>query len=148
METLYNHSPFLKKVNERFKKAIPKPDPKKKDTTNNKKKPAASGSAAGKNGKNGKEEAKLPKNKNAFEKELKLLPDSTFTVSHNKKSKRLMVSAKTKDGRSYPIKYKVVDQNKISIKGVDSTTIKLTVVAKPPLDNEAGIRLHSLPLVC
>ena len=136
METLYNHSPFLKKVNERFKKAIPKPDPKKKDTTNNKKKPAASGSAAGKNGKNGKEEAKLPKNKNAFEKELKLLPDSTFTVSHNKKSKRLMVSAKTKDGRSYPIKYKVVDQNKISIKGVDSTTIKLTVVAKPPLDNE------------
>ena len=136
METLYNHSPFLKKVNERFKKAIPKPDPKKKDTTNNKKKPAASGSAAGKNGKNGKEEAKLPKNKNAFEKELKLLPDSTFTVSHNKKSKRLMVSAKTKDGRTYPIKYKVVDQNKISIKGVDSTTIKLTVVAKPPLDNE------------
>ena len=133
METLYNHSPFLKKVNERFKKAIPKPDPKKKDTNNNKKKPAASGSAAGKNG---KEEAKLPKNKNAFEKELKLLPDSTFTVSHNKKSKRLMVSAKTKDGRSYPIKYKVVDQNKISIKGVDSTTIKLTVVAKPPLDNE------------
>ena len=136
METLYNHSPFLKKVNERFKKAIPKPDPKKKDTTNNNKKPAASGSAAGKNGKNGKEEAKLPKNKNAFEKELKLLPDSTFTVSHNKKSKRLMVSAKTKDGRTYPIKYKVVDQNKISIKGVDSTTIKLTVVAKPPLDNE------------
>ena len=136
METLYNHSSFLKKVNERFKKAIPKPDPKKKDTTNNKKKPAASGSAAGKNGKNGKEEAKLPKNKNAFEKELKLLPDSTFTVSHNKKSKRLMVSAKTKDGRTYPIKYKVVDQNKISIKGVDSTTIKLTVVAKPPLDNE------------
>ena len=138
METLYNHSPFLKKVNERFKKAIPKPDPKKKDTNNNKKKPAASGSAAGKNGKNGKEEAKLPKNKNAFEKELKLLPDSTFTVSHNKKSKRLMVSAKTKDGdgRTYPIKYKVVDQNKISIKGVDSTTIKLTVVAKPPLDNE------------
>ncbi len=133
METLYNHSPFLKKVNERFKKAIPKPDPKKKDTNNNKKKPAASGSAAGKNG---KEEAKLPKNKNAFEKELKLLPDSTFTVSHNKKSKRLMVSAKTKDGRTYPIKYKVVDQNKISIKGVDSTTIKLTVVAKPPLDNE------------
>ena len=133
METLYNHSPFLKKVNERFKKAIPKPDPKKKDTTNNKKKPAASGSAAGKNG---KEDAKLPKNKNAYEKELKLLPDSTFTVSHNKKSKRLMVSAKTKDGRTYPIKYKVVDQNKISIKGVDSTTIKLTVVAKPPLDNE------------
>ena len=67
---------------------------------------------------------------------MKLLPDSTVTVAHNKKSKRLMVSAKTKDGRSYPIKYKVVDQNKISIKGLDSTTIMLSVVAKPPLDDE------------
>ena len=28
METLYNHFPFLKKANERFKKAIPKPQPK------------------------------------------------------------------------------------------------------------------------
>ena len=140
METLYNHIPFLKKVNERFKKAIPKPDPKKKDT---KKKD----SKAGKSGKDDKgdnassssnknEQARLPKNKNAYEKELKLLPDTTFTVSHNKKSKRLIVTAKTKDGRTYPIKYKVVDQNKISIKGTDSTTIKLTVLAKPALENE------------
>ncbi len=132
METLYNHSPFLKKVNERFKKAIAKPDPKKKTA----KKPASSGSAAGKN----TEESRLPKNKNAFQKELRLLPDTTITVSHNKKSKRLIVTAKTKEGHSYPIKYKVVDQNKISIKGVDSTTIMLSVVAKPALDNEKWYR--------
>ena len=144
METLYNHSPFLKKVNERFKKAIPKPDPKKKTAAKNSK-TATTGKDAkdGKGvpgsstaGKNTKEEAQLPKNKNAFQKELRLLPDTSFTVSHNKKSKRLIVTAKTKDGRSYPIKYKVVDQNKISVKGVDSTTIMLTVVAKPALDNE------------
>ncbi|MBQ4387041.1 MAG: cell surface protein SprA, partial [Prevotella sp.] len=143
METLYNHFPFLKKANERFKKAIAKPDPKKKAAAKNSKTTAKDGkdgkdgktvpgsSAAGK-----KEAAQLPKNKNAFQKEVKLLPDSTVTVAHNKKSKRLMVSAKTKDGRSYPIKYKVVDQNKISIKGLDSTTIMLSVVAKPPLDDE------------
>ena len=141
METLYNHSPFLKKANERFKKAIAKPDPKKKTATKNSKtdatgkdgKPVPGSSPAGKNG---KEEAALPKNKNAFQKEVTLLPDTTITVAHNKKSKRLVVSAKTKDGRSYPIKYKVVDQNKISIKGLDSTTIMLSVVAKPPLDDE------------
>ena len=143
METLYNHFPFLKKTNERFKKAIAKPDPKKKAAAKNSKTTAKDG----KDGKDGKtvpgsstagkkEAAQLPKNKNAFQKEVKLLPDSTVTVAHNKKSKRLMVSAKTKDGRSYPIKYKVVDQNKISIKGLDSTTIMLSVVAKPPLDDE------------
>lgn len=133
METLYNHSPFLKKVNDRFKKAIPKPTPKKKTSSTNK-------TATGKNGKNSKENAQLPRNKNAFQKELVLLPDSIITVTHNKKSKRLIVTAKTKDGRSYPVKYKVVDLNKISIKGVDSTTIKLTVVAKPPLENEGWYR--------
>ena len=139
METLYNHSPFLKKVNERFKKAIPKPQPKKNDKKN-----VPSGSSAGKDKAAGKdkdkskakETAALPKNKNAFEKEVKLLPDSTITVAHNKKSKRLVVTAKTKDGRTYPIKYKVVDQNKISIKGKDSVAVKVTVLAKPPLENE------------
>ena len=133
METLYNHFPFLKKANERFKKAIPKPTKKNDKTSKNN---------TGKNGKanatdkNSKEEKKLPKNKNAFEKELKLLPDSTITVAHNKKSKRLIVTAKTKDGRTYPIKYKVVDQNKISIKSKDSAVVKLTVLAKPSLENE------------
>ena len=68
------------------------------------------------------------------------MPDTTITVAHNKKSKRLVVTAKTKDGRSYPIKYKVVDQNKIRIKSNDSTTIKLTVLAKPPLDDERWYR--------
>ena len=134
LETLYNHSPFLKKVNERFKKAIPKPQPKKKK--------ASSGSPTEKKGKDvkddakSKEEAALPKNKNSFQKELKLFPDSAITVSHGKKSKRLIVTAKTKDGKSYPIKFKVEDQNKIVIKGKDSVDIKLTVTAKPPLENE------------
>ena len=130
METLYNHSPFLKKVNERFKKAIPKPQPKKKDT----KKKAPGDSAAGK--KDSKEESQLPKNKNSYQQEVKLFPDSVITISHGKKSKRLIVTAKTKDGKSYPVKFKVVDQNKITVKGKDTVDVKLTVTAKPPLENE------------
>ena len=149
METLYNHFPFLKKTNERFKKAIPKNTKKtnnskntkntkdNKDSKNNKdakdskdtKKPASSGSPAGK-------KDALPKNKNAYQREIALVPDSTFTITHNKKSKHLIVTAKTKDGKTYPVKFKVVDQNKISIKGKDSVSLKLSVVPKPPVDKE------------
>ena len=125
METLYNHFPFLKKANERFKKAIPKAP----------KKPAKSAKPAKPNTPT-KEETALPKNKNSYQTELSLRPDSTFTITHGKKSKRLVVTAKTKDGRTYPVKFKVVDLNKITIKAADSVDIKLTVMAKPSLENE------------
>ena len=132
METLYNHFPFLKKANERFKKAIPKPARKPTAPT---KATVPAGSASGKTVAT-KDEKALPKNKNAYETELTLKPDTTLTVTHNKKSKRLVVSARTAEGRSYPIKYKVVDQNKILIKNRDSVKVKLTVTAKPPTENE------------
>ena len=126
METLYAHIPFLKKTNERFKKAI------KKETkpAKNSKQPASVKATAN------KDEKILPKNKNSYEKEVTLLPDSTITISHGKKSKRLIVTAKTKEGRVYPIKYKVVDQNRIRITGTDSAVVKVTVLAKAPLDDE------------
>ena len=132
METLYAHIPFLKKTNERFKKAIKK---ETKPAKNNSKQPSALKTPAAE-----KEEKALPKNKNSFEKEVTLLPDSTITISHGKKSKRLIVTAKTKEGRNYPIKYKVVDQNRIRITGVDSAVVKVTVMAKKPLDDERWYR--------
>ena len=70
-----------------------------------------------------------------------LKPDTTFTVTHNKKTKRLIVTAKTKDGKSYPVKYKVVDQNKILIKNKDSVAISVTVVPKPSLENETWYKI-------
>ena len=163
METLYNHFPFLKKVNERFKKAIPKAPKKtaadkKAEREKAAKEKAEKAAKDGKDGKDGKDakdgkdgdaksakgkaanaktaDAKLPKNKNSFQKEVTLKPDTTLTLSHNKKSKRLIVTAKTKDGHSYPIKYKVVDQNKILIKNLDSVSILVTVAVKPPLENQ------------
>ena len=143
METLYNHFPFLKKTNERFKKAIAKPQKNAKTTAKKDGKQTAKDDKASKgktsNGKSSNSkssDAQLPKNKNAFQKELTLKPDTTLTVAHNKKSKRLIVTAKTKDGKTYPIKYKVLDENKILVKNQDTAVIKLTVTAKPPTDQE------------
>ncbi len=156
METLYNHIPFLKKTNERFKKSIPKNTQNKRNNNRLKKgkddKNAKDGKDKGKDDKDGDKDkniqkalaknnrpsgkSALPLNKNAFQKEVQLKADTTITIAHNKKSKRLIVTAKTTDGRSYPIKYKVIDQNKILVKNQDTVSIKLTVVAKPPVDEQ------------
>ena len=136
METLYNHFPFLKKVNERFRKPIPKQTKQSKDSKQSSKSNQSSQSSKSTTPNKNTPDAALPKNKNAFQKELTLRPDTTFTVAHNKKSKRLIVTARTRDGRLYPIKYKVVDPNKILVKNLDTATIKLTVTAKPPVENQ------------
>ena len=155
-ETLYNHFPFLKKTNDRFKKAPAKNTKSSKTTKKNQKDKDDKDGKDGKDGKDdknaknaknakdgkaGKEDSKLPKNKNAYQQELVLKPDTTFTVTHNKKTKRLIVTAKTKDGKSYPVKYKVVDQNKILIKNKDSVAISVTVVPKPSLENETWYKI-------
>jgi cell surface protein SprA len=57
-------------------------------------------------------------------------------VQHGKKSKRLLVSARNKDGRKVDVKWKVVDENKIKVYGVDSLQIKLSITPKEPLDKE------------
>ena len=133
MEKLYNQIPFLKKANERFNKAPAKPAAKAKT------KAKATDKKNDKDKDKEKEEKALPKNKRAFEKEVTLLPDSAVTVSHGKNSKRLIVSAKTKDGKAFKLKYKVVDQNKIKITSkVDSQTVlKLAVTAKESNENKS-----------
>ena len=123
METLYNHIPFLKKANDRFKKAAARQPARKPGRTSKTSQPS-------------QDEKVLPKNKNSYETELTLRRDTTFTVTHNKKSKRLIVTAKTPEGRSYPVKFKVIDQNKILIKNRDSVKVKLTVTPKPPIENQ------------
>ena len=132
METLYNHFPFLKEVNERFKKAIAKPTAAQKAA---KKKAAADKKTAADKKQNAAKDSTTPAS-SLYQRELALVPDSTFKVTHGKKTKRLIVTAKTQDGKTYPVKYKVIDQNNIAIKGTDSVSIKVSVVAKPPLENE------------
>ena len=155
LEKLYNLSPFLKKANERFNKtARPKAKNQGRTAVNGRNGLPRDGKDGkddkdGKKGKDGKaddlknpsdkEKAALPKNKKGFEKEIKLLPDTTIEVNHGKNSKKLIVSAKTADGKSYPIKYKTLDNNKIRITSkVDSaTTLKISVLAKEPNDDKA-----------
>ena len=117
MEQLYNHVPFLKKVNDRFKK--------RSTTTSNSKKP-----------KETKDERELPRNQQAFMKEVKLKPDTTLVLKHDKKTKRIQVTARTQDGRTYRLKYKVKDQNNIEILNRDTATVMVTVNARRPMEKQ------------
>ena len=141
MQKLYDHIPFLKKTNERFSKSQPKPTTKKNtppaNAQKNKKQGEEDDKGDDKEGKDDKK-AKLPKNKNTFEKEITIKADTSMTVTHGKKSQRLIVSAKDKDGKPVKIRYKVVDDNKIKVinKLDTAVTYKLTVTAKEPLDDK------------
>ena len=135
LERLYNHVPFLKKTNDRFNKTAR--SSRALDRRQRNQRNARNAKNAGKDGKdNDKEKKELPKNKRSFEKEIVLRPDTTLVISHGKKSKRLIVNAKTKDGRVFRLKYKKLDNNRIRIVNkVDTpTTLKLTVTPKAPLD--------------
>ena len=142
LEKLYNHVPFLKKTNDRFNKTSRASTSRK--NTRRRQQDAEKDGKAGKDGAkdakggkgNDKEKKELPKNKRSFEKEIVLMPDTTLTVSHGKNSKRLIVRAKTKDGKTFRLKYRKVDNNRIRITSkVDTaTTLKLTVTPKLPLD--------------
>ena len=129
---LYNHLPFLKKVNEKFNRTMSRSQYERKKQEKEKKKKDARELAAD-------PKKALPKNRKAFEKEITLLPDTSFNIRHGKNSKRLIVSAKTADGKLFPIKYKKVDNNQIKlISKVDSAQkIKISVLAKEPLEEKS-----------
>ena len=143
MEKLYNHVPFLKKANDRFKKE-PSSNRNKKNAKNKKndKDSKDKNSLSKRNGRQGadldKQKAKLPNNKKGFEKEITLLPDTLMKIKHGKNSKRLIVSAKTEDGKPFQLKYRKIDNNTIGIKSrLDSALkLKITVTPKEPLDNK------------
>ena len=131
METIYNHFPFLKKANERFKKAIPKTSKKTNGTS-----PANKLGKKLPNAKDARTKEDPAKNKNTYQRDIVLKPDTTVTVAHNKKSKRLTVTARTRDGKPYDIKYKVIDENKILIKTKDTVELRLSIVPKTPAEKE------------
>mgnify|MGYP004621177185 FL=1 len=151
LEKLYNHVPFLKKTNDRFKKSnsITPKSISMNSNSRNRKKGKDDKKDADKDGGKNKQGAKddrlrsqLPKNKRAFEKEITLLPDTTIKVVHSKKTRRIIVSAKTEDGRAFDLKYRRMDDNSIRILNkVDSALkIKVSVIAKEPLDEQGWYR--------
>ena len=189
---LYNHVPFLKKVNQKFDKEPSRSQiQKKKQEKDQAKKEAQKRKQelakvrqdaidAGKdpdeaekewrskqNKKAQQQKKNLPLNKKAFEKEIVLKPilakvdtvkseerrvknvnaeasakkdeaKKYVDVKHGKNSRRLIVSAKTADGKAFHLKYKTLDNNTIRITSkVDSLTkLKVTVLAKEPLEDK------------
>jgi cell surface protein SprA len=118
MTTLYNRSNFLKEVNKKFtmKRPSATPTPKKNNTVPN---------AA----------PKKPEPKK-FEKEVKLSTDSALVITHNLKNKKVRVSAKRPDGRSYVLNFKAINENQIRINNKDSISIKLTVIQGPKPEDD------------
>ena len=103
LETLYNKVEFLKETNKKFAST------KGKRPTTKKKKPKK------------------------FTQEVKLIPDSTYTIKHGQKSKRPEVASRTKDGHPYKVKYKVIDENTIALTGPDTAMVKLTIGPGPDI---------------
>ena len=166
MVKLYNHVPFLKKANDRLAKEPNASEQKRKQQTRQQAKAdrkkqqeeeAKVRQQALTDGKDADEAVKqwqlqqkqaaakqqqLPKNKQSFEKEVTLLPDTTIDIAHNKKSRRLVITAKTEDGHALKLKYRKLDDNRIRIRNrVDSALkVKVTVTAKTPLDEQRWYR--------
>ena len=118
---LYNHIPFLKEVNQKFDRNQSANRNNRQQEKRNRTKLASQ---------------KMPLNKRAYEKEITLVPDTVLLIKHGKNSKRVLVSAKTEDGKVFRLKYKKVNNNQIKIiSKVDSAVkLKLTVLPQPPLE--------------
>lgn len=138
---LYNHIPFLKKTNDRFDRQ----SANRLNRLQNKQQNRIAALAQKQTNKSSKKDEKaeeqkqqLPKNKNTFEQEITLLPDSNITIQHGKNSKRLIVRAKTPEGRTFKLKYRKKDGNTLVIRNkVDSTMkLKISVTPKAPLDEQ------------
>lgn len=100
--SLYNKSGFLRKVNQRFDKQRTQSPIQKQ-----------------------REEAK----KKRFQQEITLLPDTTFTLKHNLETKNLDIRAR-KDGKTYKLKYKRLDNNSILITNSDSALVQISIIEK------------------
>lgn len=111
METLYNKSNYLKKVNRRFSPSYRRPDQNQK--------------AASKR----------------YEQEVRLKADSGLVVTHKLNSKRLKVSAITPDGKRYALRYKVLNKQTLQILNRDTARIKLTVNALSASEEEPWEKL-------
>ena len=87
--------------------------------------------------KNGISQKKTPEKK-GFAQEVTLLPDSNITINHGQKSKRLRITALDTGGHAFKIYYKKKDENTIVLRKtpVDTTKIRLNVVALPPLSDK------------
>lgn len=62
-----------------------------------------------------------------FERNFSLLPDTTLTIKHNLRTKKVKVTATTTDGKPYPVKTRVIDLNNIEVLNRGNENLKFTV---------------------
>ena len=126
MEILYNHVPFLRRLNQQRAKW---------QTVG--RQPTARGRTAEKRQQpKSREERILPKNQGTWQREVRLSADTVTIVTHDKATRRLTVTARTRDGRTYPLRYKLLDRRQLRIDSRDTATILLSVAERPPLDRQ------------
>ncbi|PXV63383.1 cell surface protein SprA [Dysgonomonas alginatilytica] len=109
LTTLYNKSPFLKKVNDKFEMSR-RPQNQQRERR-----------------------ATAESRKKRFEKEIRLNLDSATLVKHGLGIKNIMLTAR-RDGKLFKIKYKRIDENTIRIMTKDTSEIKINIVQKGESD--------------
>ena len=102
LETLYSKVPYLQDVNKRF----------------------SGGGSGNRNENKGKKSTKKAKK---FDRTFQLSADTTTVVKHNMNVKKVRVTATTVDGKRYPVKFEIKDNNNIEILNRDNKSIKVTV---------------------
>ena len=122
MEELYNLVPFLRKTNKYY------------STTSTKRTTASTG-------KNAKGAANQKSEEKFFEQEIQLFPDSTFTLKHNQRTKKLKVNALRQDGKRYVLRYKVLNNNSISILSKDTAKLKVTIKKAKPAEDQPWYKI-------
>ena len=138
-ETLYKKWSFLEKTEQRFSSnSRNNRNRTTKDTTTKKNSSKNKNDAASDNNKAAKEQTSNKNQKNGKSSTTNVtLNDSTNTeLTHGFNTRRIIVKATTESGKSYDLKYKRVDANKISIKNQDTIPLKVTVTPKQPLEEK------------
>ena len=155
METLYNHSAFLKEANKRFsasnaKSQANKKKQEKKREDDAKKRQAELEKQARQKAEEESAKTGVPvdsilakqaqrqgnakgissqkvdeKKTQGYAEEITLIPDSTLEILHNQKTKRIRVTALDSTGHPYKIRFKKVDENTIKITRAPEDTTQI-----------------------
>ena len=112
LETIYNSVPFLKKALSRTTRTSSSARRKKDDEKDR-----------------------------VFTQEVQLMPDTTITITHNKRSRKVRVRALLQDGKRYSLKYKVENANKITILNKDTVKLKVTIIPGKPIENNTWYKI-------
>ena len=62
-----------------------------------------------------------------FERTMQLKPDTTLTIKHNLRNKKVKITAKTTDGKPFVFKHRVVDLNTVEVLTQGDQNIKFTI---------------------